>query len=89
MRIATSGYLVMGISSILQQCISGAGDTMLPMIVSILSTWAIQLPLAYFLPNLTDLGVNGVRWAIVASTVVGAFVYVIYFRIGRWKRKVV
>ena len=86
-RIAAAGYLVMGIAAVLQQCISGAGDTLPPMLVMLLNIWLVQVPLAYFLPRVTDLGVYGVRWAIVAGTVTAAIVYTIYFRLGRWKRK--
>jgi putative MATE family efflux protein len=89
LRIATAGYIVMGLAAVLSQCISGSGDTIPPMLVSIATMWLIQLPLAYFLSRFTNLGVYGVRWAIVAGTLVGAGVYIIYFRSGRWKRKVV
>jgi len=89
LRIATAGYIVMGLTAVLQQCISGSGDTIPPMLVSIATMWLIQLPLAYFLSHFTTIGVYGVRWAIVAGTLVGAGVYIIYFRSGRWKRKVV
>jgi len=49
--------------------------------------WVVLLPLAFFLPQVTNLGVYGVRWAIVASAVAGAAAYIVYFRLGRWKRK--
>ena len=87
LRIATAGYLVMGFVTILQQCLSGAGDTVPPMLVSLIMVWLVQLPLAFFLPRVTGLGVYGVRWAIVAGMVTGAVAYIIYFRLGRWKRK--
>jgi len=87
LRIATAGFIVAGLVTVLQQSISGAGDTMPPMIIGLLTVWAVQLPLAYFLPQATTLGVYGVRWAIVAGMVMGAVAYVIYFRVGRWKRK--
>jgi len=89
LRIATAGYIVMGLTAVLQQCISGSGDTMPPMLASILTMWLIQLPLAYFLSHFTNLGVYGVRWAIVIGTAAGAIAYTVYFRSGRWKRKVV
>jgi len=47
----------------------------------------VQVPLAFFLPSVTNLGVYGIRWAIVAGMVVGAVAYLIYFRLGRWKLK--
>jgi putative MATE family efflux protein len=87
LRIATVGYIVMGVAAVFQQCISGSGDTFVPMVVSLITGWLIQLPLAYFLPRVGDLGVYGIRWAIVVPTVFGAIAYTVYFRMGRWKRK--
>lgn len=87
LRIATAGFIVAGLVTVLQQSISGAGDTVPPMIIGLVMIWAVQLPLAYFLPRFTNLGVYGVRWAIVAGMVVGMVAYVLYFRLGRWKRK--
>jgi len=89
LRIAAAGYLMNGFISSLQNSISGSGDTMPPMVVSIISTWVILLPVAFVLPKTTDLGVYGIRWALVISHTVGAIAYIIYFRTGRWLRKVV
>jgi len=47
----------------------------------------ITMPLAYLLPQITDAGVYGIRWAMVAGMVAGAVAFLIYFRTGRWKRK--
>ena len=87
LRIAAIGYLVTGLTIVLQNCISGAGDTLLPMLVSLMSIWVLQIPLAFLLPRLTDLGVYGIRWAIVIGVIVGAISYTAYFWAGRWKRK--
>ncbi|MFC2007715.1 MATE family efflux transporter [Chloroflexota bacterium] len=86
-RIGGISYFAMSVDQVLMQCLSGAGDTLPPMLVTLLSTWAVTVPLALLLPNVADLGVYGVRWAMVAGIVSGAIVYVIYFRMGRWKRK--
>ena len=87
LRIAALGYIMLAIVLILQFSIAGAGDTLPTMIFSIVMLWLVQLPLAYFLPGLTGLGVYGVRWAIVAGTTVGAILYLAYFLLGRWKGK--
>ncbi|MBI4283305.1 MAG: MATE family efflux transporter [Chloroflexi bacterium] len=87
LRIAVAGYLVESFTSILQQAIAGAGDTIPPMLISLVMIWLVQLPLAFLLPRVAVLGVLGVRWAIVAGLVVGAIAYVIYFQMGRWKHK--
>jgi putative MATE family efflux protein len=87
LRIAVTGYILMGAVVSFQQCISGVGDTLPPMILSLVLSWLVQIPLAYLLPRITDLGVFGVRWGLVAGIIVGSISYTIYFRMGRWKRK--
>jgi len=87
LRIGVVGYLVMMFDGVLMQCLSGAGDTLPPMLVSLLSTWVVLLPLAFFLSRVTNLGMYGVRWAMVISMIAAAVAYIVYFRLGRWKRK--
>jgi Na+-driven multidrug efflux pump len=87
LRIAAVSYLVIAPVSVLQSCISGAGDTLPNMVISITMIWAVQLPLAFILSRFTGLGVIGVRWAIVASTLAGTIFYLVYFKLGRWKMK--
>ncbi len=86
-RIAVSGYVVMGFTSTLMNVLSGSGDTVPPMIFSLITAWVVQVPLAFFLPKVGDLGVFGVRWAMSAGFMVSAVLYIVYFRTGRWKRK--
>lgn len=87
MRIAVVGYIALPLMVVFMSALSGAGDTLPPMIISTITIWLIQLPMAYFLPMYTDIGVDGIRWAIVAGMVAGAIGYTAYFRTGRWKRK--
>jgi len=86
-RIAITGYVLMGFTSTLMNVLSGAGDTVPPMIFSLITAWGVQLPLAFFLPKVGDLGVYGVRWAISSGLIVGSVFFLAYFRTGRWKRK--
>jgi len=87
LRIAVAGYVVLGFTTVLQHCISGAGDTLPPMLATLLIIWVVQIPLAFFLSQGTGFGVYGVRWAIAVSMLVGAVIYITYFRLGRWKLK--
>jgi Na+-driven multidrug efflux pump len=57
------------------------------MIFSIAMIWVVLLPLAFLLPRVADLGVYGVRWAIVVSAFAGAISFIAYFLLGRWKAK--
>jgi Na+-driven multidrug efflux pump len=87
LRIACANWIVMGLTNVFQQCVNGAGDTMVPMVIMLLNMWLMQIPLAFFLPRITSLGVYGIRWGIVAGTVAAAIIYTTYFRLGRWKNK--
>jgi Na+-driven multidrug efflux pump len=77
----------MGFSFVLMNALQGAGDTVPTMIISIVTTWLITIPLAYFLPKFTDWGAYSIRWAMSLSMVVAAIANPIYFRTGKWKLK--
>ena len=87
--IGAAGFLMLGVIPVFLLFLSGVGDTMPPMIIELLSIWLVTLPLAVLLPKFTGLGVNGVRWAIVISMVLEAAAYLIYFKTGKWKYKLV
>ena len=87
LRIAAAGYIAVGVYTVLQNGLNGAGDTLPPTVITLLTTWLVQVPLAFFLPSFTDLAAYSVRWSILAGWVVSVVAYVLYFRLGRWKRK--
>ncbi|MDD5288643.1 MAG: MATE family efflux transporter [Dehalococcoidales bacterium] len=87
LRIALVGYLAVGFMFVLMNCLQGAGDTVPMMIISIITTWLITIPLAYYLPKYTDWGVYGIRWAMTASMLVAGVANIIYFRTGKWKTR--
>ncbi len=75
----------------LQQSINGAfrgsGNVVASMILSIISLWVLQFPLAYILSKHTALGEMGIWWAFPASNVVAAIIALIWFLKGDWKHK--
>jgi putative MATE family efflux protein len=87
LRITIITYMVFGFVQVLMQCLNGVGDTITPMLVTLLTMWGVMVPLAHFLPRVTSFGVYGVRWAMVSGNIVRAVIYSIYFKWGRWKRK--
>ena len=89
LRIASSAYLVIAFYPVFQFCISGSGDTIPPMVFSIIGTWLIQIPLAYFLPKITDWGIYGIRWAMAITIFLASIGFLVYFISGRWKHKVI
>ena len=87
LRIGTAGFSIIAFTSILQGSISGAGDTISNLIIGLSAMWAVQMPLALWLPHVHGLDVLGIRWALVAGNLAGSIIYVAYFRLGRWKTK--
>jgi putative MATE family efflux protein len=85
LRIQAIGYFVLGTGMVFMQSFNTAGDTMIPMIVTLVSIWGVQQPLAFVLPGL-GLGAMGIAWAIVISLAVRMFIYVPYYFSGRWMR---
>ncbi|MEE8399976.1 MAG: MATE family efflux transporter [Desulfobacterales bacterium] len=89
LRIASVGFFIIGFTLILQLSLEGAGDTTAMMVLGLVMVWVLQMPLAYFLSQIEEFGVYGVRWGLVASGLLGGFALPVYFRMGRWKRKAV
>jgi MATE family, multidrug efflux pump len=86
-RIGIVNFIMMGPASVLTSFLNGVGDTMIPLIASLVSMWGMQLPLAAFLPKVGNLGVYGIRWAMAIALSARAITYVIYFKWGRWKHR--
>jgi putative MATE family efflux protein len=87
LRIAIIGYVMLGFQAVPMNSLTGAGDTLPSMIVTIITTWLVTMPLAYFLPKITDLGVYGIRLGMVSGVVIPAIALTTYFKLGRWKHK--
>ena len=63
----------------------GAGDTLVPMFITLLSLWIVRIPVASFLSDY--MGPNGIWWSIPIAWSVGATCSYMYYRSGRWKNK--
>ncbi len=87
LRIQIISYIMFGAAIIISLCVEGVGDTLFTMIVTLVSVWLMLVPLSYFLPKVGELGMYGIRWAVVIAQVFRGVVYIFYFRWGRWKRR--
>ena len=93
MRIMAAGYICVAVSQILGGVMRGAGDTVSPMWISMISTVLLRVPVAYILAHFTasDAWPNGHPFSLSTSLLVswslGALITYVVFRIGKWRRK--
>jgi len=87
--IIGSSYILFSIMFVINGVLRGAGDTLIPMFISLFSLWVIRIPVAYFLSKHPDIGLNGVWWSIPIGWCSGVVLYYLYYLSGRWKTKVV
>ena len=81
--IASTGRMVLG------NALSGAGDTLSPMLVNMGALWLVMLPLAWLLSQRAGIGATGIWVSLVMANVVGAIAIYGRFLSGRWRRIVV
>lgn len=87
LRIMGAGMVFYGFEMIIAQAFNGAGDTYTPTALNIIGFWLIQIPLAYYLANVTCMEQNGVFYAILISETILAVLGIIVFKLGRWKSR--
>jgi putative MATE family efflux protein len=87
LKIQIASYMCNGLMFVMMNIMNAVGDTLIAFIIDLVTMWGIRVPLAILLPKIANLGVYGVRWALVADTVSSAIIFIIYFQSGRWKRK--
>lgn len=78
-------FIVHGALNVYNGALRGTGDTLFPMITSLVCLWLIRIPLAYYLSSW--LGRNGIWWAIGISITIGLIVTFVYYKMGFWKRR--
>ena len=89
LMIIGSTYLLFSTMFVINGLLRGAGDTLVPMFISLLSLWVIRIPVAYFLSKNTSLGVLGIWWSIPIGWFSGMVLYYWYYRLGKWKTRAV
>lgn len=95
MRILAVGYIAMAATQSLSGIMRGAGDTMTPMWVSLFTTVAVRVPLAYLFVYLSKSEQvpagrpEGLFVSLLTSWVLGAVITVIFYARGKWKTKAI
>lgn len=93
MRILAVGYIAMAVTQSLSGVMRGAGDTMTPMWISLITTVILRVPVAYGIAYLT----RSVAYptgrpestfiSLLVSWTLGAIVTTVFFKRGKWRNK--
>ena len=93
MKILAVGYIAVAVTQSLSGIMRGAGDTMTPMWISLITTVAIRVPIAYGIswltttPELPHGQSVCIQISLLLSWLIGALLTVIFYRMGKWKTK--
>ena len=93
MQIMAVGYICMSVTQVLGGIMRGAGDTMTPMWISIISIIIIRVPLAYWLAEITKTAEFphgqpiALYGSLLISWVLGMLMSVAMFWLGKWRKK--
>ena len=95
MKILAVGYIAVAVTQSLSGIMRGAGDTMTPMWISLITTVLFRVPLAYGISYLTrtselPLGREEcIQISLLCSWVMGAVITFVFYAIGKWKNKAI
>lgn len=100
LTIVTAFYLLFTGMFVYSGVMRGAGDTIIPMFLTLFSLWIIRIPTAVFLSQETieilgltikgmGMGEAGIWWSIPAGWGIGMILTIIYYKTGNWKTKTV
>ncbi len=100
LTIVTSFYLLFTGMFTYGGVMRGAGDTIIPMFITLFSLWIVRIPVAIYLSQETieifglslkgaGLGQSGIWWSIPSGWGIGLVLSYIYYKTGRWKNKTV
>jgi len=87
--VVGSFYSIFAAMFLVGSVMRGAGDTLIPMFITLISLWIIRIPLAYLLSQSSWFGRNGIWWSIPIGWTTGLTLSYLYYLSGRWKKKAV
>jgi putative MATE family efflux protein len=87
LRVVSPFYIFAAFGIILGRGLNGAGDTLGPMVCTILALWGLQVPLAIGLAKIFTPATNGIWWAISIAGLAHGLLITAWFQIGRWKNR--
>jgi putative MATE family efflux protein len=85
--IVSSFYIFFSTMFVIGGVMRGAGDTIVPMFITLFALWAIRIPAAWIMSRY--FGVDGIWWSIPVAWFIGMTLSYLYYLKGNWKTKIV
>lgn len=87
LRILSPFYVFAAVGVVLSRALNGAGDSLTPMVLTILTLAGLQVPLSVYLARVWTPPTQGIWWAMVISMVIYGVSIAAWFETGHWRRK--
>lgn len=87
-RIISLTFGFVGIQQVAAGAFRGGGNTLVAMVIAIVSLWVMRFPFAYIFSNHTSLEQQGIYYSFVFSNILGAVISLAVFYRGRWMKNV-
>ncbi len=78
-------YIVFSTMFVYNGVLRGAGDTVIPMFITLFALWLVRIPVSYYLA--LQFGPVGIWWGVPIAWAIGAVFSFFYFRSGKWRSK--
>jgi len=95
MKILAVGYIAVAVTQSLSGIMRGAGDTLTPMWISLVTTVLVRVPVAYAISYFTrsealPIGRSEcIQISLLCTWVMGAVITFFFYRLGKWKNKAI
>jgi putative MATE family efflux protein len=86
LHIVAPCYFLFALMFVSSGVVNGAGQTLIPMMMTLISLWAVRVPLAWYLSQHTRFQAKGIWFAMAAGFIVTAIISFLYYLTGRWKK---
>jgi len=87
LRTACVSWGFLGLQLCLVGVLRATGNTVIPMILALVSQWVLQFPIAYVLSHYTTMAEKGIWLAFPVSIIITALITLAIYAKGDWKKK--
>jgi putative MATE family efflux protein len=87
LRIGAPAWGFLGLQFALTGVLRASGNMVMTMVLTLVSQWVLQFPLAYILSMHTSLGAHGIWWAFPIANVAISLITICVYARGDWKKK--